>query len=52
MLELAKHNPEHIFSSGRNQKKADEIVARLKKDAPSVKATFIECDISSLQAVK
>ena len=52
VIELAKHQPEQIFFSGRNQKKAHALIAEVKKIAPKVKTTFIKCDISSLASVK
>lgn len=52
ILELAKHNPAHIFFSGRNAASADTLIAKASKAAPSVKLTFLKCDISSLAAVR
>lgn len=49
---LAKHNPAHIFFSGRNQKSADTLIQEVAKTSPGVKVTFIRCDISSLVSVK
>lgn len=52
VLALAKHKPAHIFLSGRNQNAADAVIAEVSKIAPTVKTTFIKCDISSLASVK
>ncbi|KAK5707239.1 hypothetical protein LTR17_020872 [Elasticomyces elasticus] len=51
ILELAKHQPEHIFFTGRNQKSADSLIASVKRTAPDVNIDFIPCDISSLASV-
>ncbi|KAK5721805.1 hypothetical protein LTR15_006397 [Elasticomyces elasticus] len=51
IVELAKHAPEHIFFTGRNQKSADSLIASAKKTSPNVNIDFIQCDISSLASV-
>jgi len=52
ITELAKHEPAHIFFSGRNQKNADALVEKIRKTAPDVQLTFIKCDVSSLASVQ
>lgn len=52
ILELSKHSPHHIFFSGRNQSKADELIAHVQKTSPNVPVTFIKCDIASLRSVQ
>lgn len=52
ILELSKHQPAHIFFSGRNQTKATELIARVQKTSPNVPVTFIKCDIASLKSVQ
>jgi NAD(P)-dependent dehydrogenase (short-subunit alcohol dehydrogenase family) len=49
---LAASNPEHIYFSGRNTKKADELIEEVHKLHPSTKITFLECDNSNLSSVK
>ncbi|KAJ5614185.1 hypothetical protein N7528_007839 [Penicillium herquei] len=51
-LELSKHNPAHIYISGRNTKNAEKIIAEIQKFNKSTKVTFVECDLSSLPAVQ
>ncbi|KAJ7630333.1 oxidoreductase [Roridomyces roridus] len=48
VLALAKHNPECIYFTGRDSKRADEIIAETK---PS-KVVFLECDMTSLASVQ
>lgn len=50
--ELSKHSPAHILFTGRNQQKADALIADVKKNDPQVKTTFIPCDIASLASVQ
>ncbi|KAJ7611597.1 oxidoreductase [Roridomyces roridus] len=45
---LAKHNPECIYFTGRDSKRADEIIAETK----SSKVVFLECDLTSLASVQ
>ncbi|KAK4499253.1 hypothetical protein PRZ48_009766 [Zasmidium cellare] len=52
ILELSKHQPAHIYFSGRNQTKANELIARVQKTSPNVPVTFIKCDIASLKSVQ
>ncbi|KAJ6032207.1 hypothetical protein N7540_002939 [Penicillium herquei] len=51
-LELSKHNPAHIYISGRNTKNAESIIEEIQKSNKSTKVTFVECDLSSLSAVQ
>ena len=39
--ELAKHNPRHIYFTGRNQQAADALIASLPSGGP--RATFLPC---------
>ena len=52
VAELAKHEPAQIYFSGRNQKSADALIAKVAKTSPNAKLTFIRCDVSSLTSVK
>lgn len=49
---LAKHNPEHIYFTGRNQKAADAVINDIKAENPGVGVTFLEMDFSSLESVR
>lgn len=49
---VAAKNPAHIFFSGRNQKRASELISKIQHTSPSTKLTFIECDLSSLASVQ
>ncbi|KAK3067218.1 hypothetical protein LTR53_016036, partial [Teratosphaeriaceae sp. CCFEE 6253] len=50
--ELAKHEPAQIMFTGRNQKSADALIAKINKTSPKVKVTFVPCDVSSLASVR
>lgn len=49
---LAKKKPAHIFFSGRNNGKANELIAKVNKESPGVPLTFIRCDLADLSSVK
>jgi NAD(P)-dependent dehydrogenase (short-subunit alcohol dehydrogenase family) len=49
---IASVNPEHIYFSGRNTKKANEVIEKVHNEHPSTKITFLECDNSDLSSVK
>ncbi|KAF7545931.1 hypothetical protein G7Z17_g8773 [Cylindrodendrum hubeiense] len=49
LLHLAKHNPAHIYFTGRNQSAADSVLAALPS---GIKGTFLQCDLSSLESVR
>ena len=48
---LAKHNPAHIYLSGRNVKRGEAVVADTKKANPDAALTFIQCDLSSFESI-
>ncbi|KXT17560.1 hypothetical protein AC579_6179 [Pseudocercospora musae] len=50
--EFAKHSPDHIVFTGRNQKAADALIENVSKDYASVQLTFVKCDISSFESVR
>ncbi|MCJ1298737.1 hypothetical protein MMC08_001527 [Hypocenomyce scalaris] len=52
VLALAKHNPEHIYFSGRDYKKASALIHDIEVAVPNAKLTFLECDLASLASVK
>lgn len=49
---LATHNPAHIYFSGRNNKKAQEVIEKVKSSHPDVPISFIEMDLADLASVK
>ncbi|KAL5119265.1 hypothetical protein ACEQ8H_002752 [Pleosporales sp. CAS-2024a] len=49
---IAAHNPSQIFFSGRNEKRATELIAKVKHASPSTTLTFVPCDLSSLASVQ
>lgn len=52
MRALVKHEPEHIYFSGRNKKAGEALIADIKKNGPSASLTFVEMDLCSLGSVK
>ena len=50
-MALVKHNPGHIYFTGRNSTAASEIISSIKKTTPNASLTFIFCDQSSLVSV-
>ena len=49
---LAKHDPAHIYFTGRNSKAAESLISEVAKTSPAVHMTFLEMDMSSLSSVK
>lgn len=49
---LAKHNPSHIYFSGRNSKRGQDLITDINKTLPNVNLTFIELDLASLASIK
>jgi NAD(P)-dependent dehydrogenase (short-subunit alcohol dehydrogenase family) len=49
---LAKHDPAHIFFSGRNEKSATKLISSIRATIPNANLTFFKCDISSLASVQ
>ncbi|KAK7045973.1 short-chain alcohol dehydrogenase [Paramarasmius palmivorus] len=52
ILQLSKHQPAHIYFSGRDSRKAQAVIEEVKSQVPDAPITFIECDLASLQSVK
>ncbi|KAF7896916.1 uncharacterized protein EAF01_009319 [Botrytis porri] len=48
---LAKHNPSHIYFTGRNDNAASALIEFIKKDVPSADLTFLSIDLSSLSSI-
>ncbi|KAI1442444.1 oxidoreductase [Annulohypoxylon stygium] len=49
---LAKHEPAHIYFTGRNTQAGESLVADVKKINPTVGMTFLKMDMTSLSSVK
>ncbi|KAI3318143.1 NAD(P)-binding protein [Xylariaceae sp. AK1471] len=49
---LAKHEPEHIYITGRNSATADSLITKLTAEHPGLRLTFLHMNLSSLQGVK
>jgi NAD(P)-dependent dehydrogenase (short-subunit alcohol dehydrogenase family) len=52
MLALAKHNPAHIYFTGRNTKRGQALIEKIKKDVSTANLTFLECDFESLDSIR
>ncbi|KAF2467183.1 dehydrogenase with different specificitie [Lindgomyces ingoldianus] len=50
VLNLCKHNPKHIYFTGRNTANASSLISEIEAISPS-KITFLNCDQSSLTSV-
>lgn len=50
VIQLAKHNPKHIYFTGRNAQAAEAIIAETTITTPS-SVTFIPCDQTSLNSI-
>ena len=49
---MAAHNAAHIFFTGRNTRKANDLIAKVRQSLPTTRLTFIECDLTSFASVK
>lgn len=49
---LVKHDPQHIYFTGRNQKAADALINDIRAENSGVGLTFLEMDFSSLESVR
>ena len=52
MLSLAKHEPAHLYFTGRNVAAAESLIQELNATHPSVSLTFLDMDLSSLSSVR
>lgn len=50
--EFAKHNPQHIYFTGRNVYAGQSLIEEIRSTTTDVQLTFIEMDMSSLSSVK
>ncbi|KOS42063.1 hypothetical protein ACN38_g7077 [Penicillium nordicum] len=51
-LHLAKHNPSHIYLSGRNATSAEKMIKQIHEINPKLAVAFIQFDLASLASVK
>ncbi len=51
VAELAKHNPAHIYFSGRNSSSASRVIEEIKTKVPNAQLTFIPCDLASFASI-
>ncbi|KAI1780901.1 oxidoreductase [Hypoxylon cercidicola] len=49
---LAKHDPAHIYFTGRNTQAGESLIVEVKKTNPHVGMTFLKMDMTSLSSVK
>ncbi|KAI1659092.1 oxidoreductase [Daldinia decipiens] len=49
---LAKHDPTHIYFTGRNEQAGEALIEEIKKTNPSVGMSFLKMDMTSLSSVK
>lgn len=52
MLSLVKHNAEHIYLSGRNQKSAEAVIKEARDAGSHTKLTFLQADLADLASIK
>lgn len=50
-LALAKHNPSHIYISARNKSASESAINTIQSAVPSIKFTFLPCDLTDLSSV-
>lgn len=51
IAELAKHNPAHIYFSGRNSNNASRVIEEIETKVPNAQLTFIPCDLASFASI-
>ncbi|KAK5175134.1 uncharacterized protein LTR77_000271 [Saxophila tyrrhenica] len=52
VTQLARHNPKEIFLAARTASKAESAIEEIKKTVPGSNVSFLQLDLSSLEAVK
>lgn len=52
ILALSRHNPKHIYFTGRNSKNATDVISNVKASYPAVEISFLECDQTSLSSTE
>ena len=51
VLQLAKHNPSHIYLAARTPSKGEAAVAAIKEAVPSAQITYLPLDLASFSSV-
>lgn len=51
-LALARASPAHLILQGRSASKVQPVIDEIEKIDPSIKTTFAEVDLSSIEAVR
>ncbi|GAB7343197.1 hypothetical protein MBLNU457_1264t2 [Dothideomycetes sp. NU457] len=49
--ELAKHNPGHIYFTGRSSGRAEALIDEIKKATPDARVDYTQEDMKSLESV-
>ncbi|KAK9234460.1 hypothetical protein V1525DRAFT_413018 [Lipomyces kononenkoae] len=52
VIAIAKHNPDNVYFSGRNSKRAADVVSECKSAGSDSNVTFIECNLASLASIE
>jgi NAD(P)-dependent dehydrogenase (short-subunit alcohol dehydrogenase family) len=52
LLALAKHNPGHLYFTGRNEKSAEEVTSAINTISSKVPVTFLKADLADLSSIK
>ena len=52
MLALVKHNPAKIYFTGRDERRANDLITSVKSSSKNVDIAFVKVDLSSLDSVK
>jgi NAD(P)-dependent dehydrogenase (short-subunit alcohol dehydrogenase family) len=52
ILTISRHNPSHIYFTGRNTDAATSLTAEVHEAGPSVGLTFLQMDMASLTSIK
>ena len=52
LIQLAKHNPSHLYLAARTPSKAESAIRDIKTIVPNADVTFLQLDLANLQSVK
>ncbi|KAI9883881.1 MAG: hypothetical protein M1823_004346 [Watsoniomyces obsoletus] len=50
-LQLAKHNPEHLWLAARTASKAEQAISEIKSAVPSARITHLPLDLTSFESI-
>ena len=51
VLQLAKHNPSHIYLAARTPSKAQAAIQDIQREVPSASVTFLDLDLTSFSSI-